>query len=138
MSIEPLQILLVGGDQSSFNAFMLTLQDEKHIGMTFVDSAEQAMQTLERTKVDVAVVSSELADMSGLQFVRQLVVQQPFVNCALVSPLYSHEFHEQTEGLGVFMQLPVNPGAEAALEMIEHLERIYQISNEFQQDGQTS
>ncbi|MBT8361079.1 MAG: response regulator, partial [Deltaproteobacteria bacterium] len=112
--------------------------DEKHIGMTFVESAKQAMHTLETTRVDVAIVSIELADMSGLQFVKQLVAQHPFVNCALVSPLYSHEFHEQTEGLGVFMQLPVNPGREAALEMIEHLDRIYQISNEFQQDGQTS
>ncbi|MBT8334704.1 MAG: response regulator [Desulfobacterales bacterium] len=138
MSNEPLQILLVSRDRSSFNTFMLTLQDEKHIGMTFVESAKQAMHTLETTRVDVAIVSIELADMSGLQFVKQLVAQHPFVNCALVSPLYSHEFHEQTEGLGVFMQLPVNPGREAALEMIEHLDRIYQISNEFQQDGQTS
>jgi len=138
MNSGSLQILLVGRERSSFDAFKRMFEAEKHIASRFVDSAEKAMQTLKQKRVDVAVVSDELSDKSGLQFIKELVVEHPFVNCALVSPLYSHEFHQQTEGLGVFMQLPVNPGAEAALEMIENLRKIYQISTEIQQDRQSS
>ena len=42
----------------------------------------------------------------------------------MVSTLPAEEFHEVTEGLGVFMQLPVNPGAEEAAKMMQLLESI--------------
>jgi hypothetical protein len=70
----------------------------------------------------------ELLDSSGLQFIKDLVAANPFVNCALSSPLSHEAFHEATEGYGVFMQLPVPPTARSAHDMIDHLKKIYQLS----------
>ena len=70
----------------------------------------------------------ELQDCTGLQFVKDLVAANPFVNCALASSLSHDAFHEATEGYGVFMQLQVPPTAQSAYDMIEHLKKIYQLS----------
>ena len=77
--------------------------------------------------LDVVVVAEELRDKESLQFIREIVADKPFITCALVSPLYPQEFHEQTEGLGLFMQLPVHPGAGAAKEMLALLEKLNQL-----------
>jgi hypothetical protein len=42
----------------------------------------------------------------------------------MVSSLSPEDFHEATEGLGVFMQLPVDPGAEEAGKMMQLFESI--------------
>jgi hypothetical protein len=42
----------------------------------------------------------------------------------MISPLDPKEFHEVTEGLGVFMQLPVSPGAGEAAKMLQLLQSI--------------
>ena len=76
-----------------------------------------------------ALAADEVPGSTGLQVLRELVKRNPFVNCALVSSLYPAEFHEATEGLGVFMQLPLNPGAGSAREITAHLEKIYQIDS---------
>jgi hypothetical protein len=48
----------------------------------------------------------------------------PMVNCAAVSSLVSEDFHEQSEGLGILMQLPVRPGQEHAEILLGKLKSI--------------
>jgi hypothetical protein len=42
----------------------------------------------------------------------------------MVSSLSPEDFHEMTEGLGIFMQLPVGPGAGEAVQLLRLLESI--------------
>ena len=60
--------------------------------------------------MDLVIVDEQLDDMSGIEFVKQLVKVNPLVNTTIVSSLADEEFHEATEGLGVLMQLPPHPG----------------------------
>ena len=46
------------------------------------------------------------------------------INCAAVSSLTSEDFHEAGEGLGILMQLPVEPGQEYADMLLEQLKSI--------------
>jgi YesN/AraC family two-component response regulator len=87
-------------------------------------SGKEAWDILGKSKVDVVVTDEKLADGDSLPFIKDLTKRQPLINCAMVSSLSSEDFHEATEGLGVFMQLPVDPGAEEAVKMMELLESI--------------
>jgi two-component SAPR family response regulator len=87
-------------------------------------SKESALDFLDKDRPQVIVIGEELSGESSLEFVKELVRRDPFINCALVSSLSPGNFHEKTEGLGVFMQLPAHPGAEEAGRMAGLLEAI--------------
>ena len=75
-------------------------------------------------QIDVVIVDEQLDDMSGIAFVKQLVKINPLVNTAIVGTLADHDFHEATEGLGVLMQLPADPGEKEARTLLGILEKI--------------
>jgi len=134
MKQKTLHILLACKEPSSFAAFSQVLSEDSRLKISQASSAERSLQTMRKRSIDVAVVADELQDKSGLQFVREIVADNPFINCALASPLYPQEFHEQTEGLGVFMQLAVDPDAEAARQMLILLENLNQLRKPIQKD----
>ena len=74
----------------------------------------------------MAVVAEHLEDISGLQFIKMLVPQDPFIICALVSPLSPEAFHHATEGYGVFMHLPVYPTIGDAREMVKRISTLHE------------
>lgn len=126
--MKKLHIILLSKEASSLKEVASVLAAQDGFEVTWLASADQAWNYMSSNKIDVAVVSEELQDCTGLQFVKNLVAANPFVNCALASPLSHDVFHEVTEGYGVFMQLQVPPTAQSACDMIELLEKIYQLS----------
>ena len=119
-----LSILLVGQSPDGFQAFDAALAKEEGVRVHRAASAKEAWGLLGNCRVDVVVMDEKLTDGDALPFVHQLVKQQPLINCAMVSSLAPKDFHEATEGLGVFMQLPVNPGAGEAEKMLQMLRTI--------------
>lgn len=126
--MDRLTIILLSKEESLFAEFASALTERKEFRTTWFNSSEQVWSYLENNRVDVVVVLEKLQDCTGLQLVKDLVTKNPFINCALASPLPAEDFHEETEGYGVFMQLPVNPDAQSAIDMIELLEKIYQLT----------
>jgi DNA-binding NtrC family response regulator len=119
-----LNILLVGKDPVSLTDFSAELSRKEGVRVNRAISAKEAWGVLGNYRVDVVVTDTELGDGSALPFIHELTKQQPLINCAMVSSLAPKDFHEATEGLGVFMQLPVDPGAEDAVKMVYLLESI--------------
>jgi hypothetical protein len=62
--------------------------------------------------------------MTGLEFAEKLLRVNPMINCALLSSLPSDEFHEVSEGLGVFAQLPLCPDTADAENLLTGLRRL--------------
>lgn len=119
-----LSILLVGKNSDGLADLSAALNTEEGIRVSRVASGQEAWGILGNCSVDVVVVDEQLADGEVVPFVKQVVKQQPLINCAIVSTLAAKDFHEATEGLGVFMQLPVHPGAEEAAKMLQLLQSI--------------
>lgn len=123
------RILLVGGNPASLSDFDWFLSRKDNITLSRAASEQEALAIIGRENVDTAVVDEKLADGAGLLFVRELMKVNPLINCALISSLSLADFHEATEGLGVFMQLPAKPGAEQAEKMLQLLESIEALMN---------
>ena len=113
------RIFFVTGDPKEFDGFRKGLPSDWNTALGVSSTQDFGLNIVKNNKVDVVVVGAKLTDCESLDFVKALMKQSPLVNCAMVSDLDHHAFHEATEGYGLFMQLPVNPGAEDAVKMVE-------------------
>jgi DNA-binding response OmpR family regulator len=119
-----LSILLVSKEPHALAGLATEFLQKDGITVKRAATAKEAWTILGKTRVDVVVTAEQLADGAALPFVFELIRQYPLINCAMVSPLSPEDFHEATEGLGVFMQLPLDPGALEAAKMVQYLESI--------------
>lgn len=81
-------------------------------------------------KIDAIIGSDE-----NLKLIKALIIEFPMINYALLSSESADDFHEMTEGYGIFMQLPPAPQAEDARKMLETLQTITPVATGSQQAG---
>ena len=77
----------------------------------------------------IVVTDEYLSDMTGIQLIRELIEINPMINCAAISTLPADEYHEQSEGLGLIMQLPAQPSQEDGKELFKRLNNILNLTN---------
>lgn len=118
-----IRIMLAGQDKASMAALSVGLV-KSDVQITWADSGDMGMSTIAAGNVDLVVTDENLADMSGLEFIKKIVSKNPMVNCAAVSSLSPEDFHEASEGLGILMQLPVKPDQGQAQILLEHFKKI--------------
>ena len=75
------------------------------------------------------VTDKELGDMKEFEFAEKLLRVNPMINCAVLSSLSSDEFHEASEGLGVFAQLPLRPAEKDAENLLKRLKNLKDLSS---------
>lgn len=129
--MKQINLILISKDPELFADLKTVLGENGSLRVSATDSTEQVRNAVKNNTVDALIVDDQLNDGSGLDFIKELVRFNPFVNCALVSPLQPAEFHEATEGLGVFMQLAGRPSSQEAgrvgSRIGDHLARIYSL-----------
>jgi DNA-binding response OmpR family regulator len=118
------KILLVSKGSDSLADLADELIKRKEFDVIQVQSGEKALSLVRENRADVVIAADVLSDGLALPFVQELMREHPLINCAMVSSLSPEDFHELTEGLGLFMQLPLHPGAEEAKKMIRFLDSI--------------
>ena len=78
----------------------------------------------------LVVMDEALPDMTGLDLARKLLTANALINTALVSRLSPEAFHEASEGLGVLVQLPPNPGKKEAEDIVSGLKQIFALPSD--------
>lgn len=96
----------------------------EEVDTRWVTSANEALLILKEQRFELVISDETLPEMTGLQFLNQLVRVNPMVNTALISALTPEAFHEATEGLGLLGQLPLNPGPPHLKELVSRLKTI--------------
>lgn len=120
---KDLNIVLAGGEVR-FEKFEAALEG-KVGGLYRDESGEAVLQRIAAESIQIVAVDEQLSDMDGLALVNRIAEKHPFVDTALVSTLSEHDFHEETEGLGVMTQLPSPPSGESAEKLIAHYRLIW-------------
>jgi chemotaxis response regulator CheB len=122
-----LRVLYVEKDPEArqrFQVFFEELGQHSDINLSLADSEQEAMSILSSLGGEVVVIGETLADVSALTFANTLAKKMPLIDCAMVSSQSHEDFHEATEGLGIFMQLSSDPGPDAAEEFLGKLQKI--------------
>jgi DNA-binding response OmpR family regulator len=117
-------ILLASKDSAAMADLADALIKKKGFDVVHAASGEEALSLVRENRADVVIAAEVLSDGLAIPFVQELMRKHPLINCAMVSSLPPEDFHELTEGLGLFMQLPINPGAEEANKMVQFLDSI--------------
>ncbi|TKB08166.1 hypothetical protein [Desulforhopalus sp. IMCC35007] len=123
------RILFVTGEPGEFDTFITGLPQGWDTSLGVVNTAAKAFEIVAAEKVDVVVVGKTAGDQTSLDFVKKLMKHHPLVNCAMVSSLSHDDFHEATEGYGLFMQLTEKPDVDQAHKMVEILNSIMGLMN---------
>jgi DNA-binding NarL/FixJ family response regulator len=117
-------VLFAAKNFSGFSSMVEFLRDEPGVELVPVPSGAAAMQLLQEKPIHLLIAADNLEDMSGLDCLKQVAKQFPLVYTALCSTLSHEDFHESTEGLGVLMQLSLQPGKEESAKMLAQLQKI--------------
>ncbi len=118
------RIMVVSKVSASLKELESRLRKRDEVELIHAASKKEALENVEKNNIDVVVTDAELMDGEPLALVNELMQEKPLINCAMVSSLSPEDFHEYTEGFGVFMQLPPNPGEKEAEKMLGILDSI--------------
>jgi response regulator RpfG family c-di-GMP phosphodiesterase len=118
------KILLITSAKELFSEFAAVLTEKEDVDLIWATTGQKALKAISDAPVDLAVVNETLDDMTGIEFMKNLIQINPMINCAAVSPLSPEEFHEVSEGLGVLVKLPLPPGKLDAENLIRHLSKL--------------
>ena len=119
-----IKILLATSEKESFSEFASTLGKNDDVELSWSANGQEALEKIPDNPVDLVAVNENIGDMTGIEFMKKLLMINPMINCAAVSSLSHKEFHEASEGLGVLMQLPVNPGEFEAKDLLKRLKNL--------------
>lgn len=124
-----LHIIFAAQNYAGFAALVERLRQEPDIELIPVSTSASVKKALKEKETHLLIAAEQLEDCSGTACIRQVAMQFPLVHTALCSPLDPEAFHESTEGLGVLLQLPPQPGladAERILERMAHIASLLQ------------
>ncbi len=108
---------------ASIPAFKSAL-DQNDIHTTYMESGQKALAAIAAQGFDLLIADEDLGDMTGLKLIESVITQNPMLNCAAISSLSPDDFHEASEGLGVLMQLSIEPGKNEVDQLFKHLKKI--------------
>jgi two-component SAPR family response regulator len=120
--------ILIGSTKVGALFELINVFEEAGIQVMWAGSCEAVIEKVETETVDLIIIDEYLSGLKGITCIRKIVSLNPILNCAAVSSLSHKEFHESSEGLGILMQIPVNPKREDAEKMLEHLNSVLNLT----------
>jgi len=118
------KVILTTRSHTNLAGLASVFEVNKDVHVFWAASGSQTLDRASETHVDLVVTDENLGDMTGLELVERLLKLNPMINCALVSPLSSRDFHNTTEGLGLMAQLSPRPKEEAGEELLNKLKKL--------------
>lgn len=134
-----LTFLLVSTGNGAFSGLHSFFKEFENIRIQEAVSGSKAISAVLNEDLQLLIADEVLPDMTGLELVEKCVVVNPMLNCALVSSLPESAFHEASEGLGVLMQLPPQPGEIEGRELLKHLGKVLRFDDKlFETRGESA
>ena len=123
-----IHILIATSDKDSLMDFSAGF-GKNDITIAWATGCEQVLSQIKNNKFDLLVVDEMLSDIKGLECIEKVIFDNPFLNTAAISSLSPKDYHEESEGFGVLMQVPVNPDSEDGEKLLDYLNNILKITN---------
>ena len=122
-------LLLVSENKKTFADFEKCLKNFENLDILSADTLTMAFDEMANNTVDLMVADEDVSGVKGLDIIEKMVTTYPMTNYAVVSSLKSDDFHEESEGLGVLMQLTPKPDIKQCRELMEQLYKVLALSS---------
>jgi hypothetical protein len=116
-----IKILYVAANADRFAVIDAIVSSRLNRAATWVGSGAGALTAAAQWSPAWAIIDELLPDMTGLALVGRLLSVDAWINTALVSSLPFGAFHEATEGLGIAVHLPPEPGRREASRLLARM-----------------
>ena len=120
---KAIKALSAAGTQA-MEAFAAALSSDPAVNLQRVVSGAEALEAARAAAPHLVIIDADLPDTAPLDLVQKLLMVNATVNTAVVSPLPDEEFHEASEGLGIFARLPDDPGRSDAEGILRKLRTV--------------
>ena len=124
-----IKILLVTDQKENLAGLEAGLKKESGVDIQWALSLNDAFDKVTDKDMGLVVVDGSLEGTSGLEIIEKMVKLNPMTNYAAVSALSGHDFHEESEGLGVLMQLPEKPDDDQGNQLMEKLKKVLSLTS---------
>lgn len=123
------RILFVTSRPSQLKEFSDVFSLDNKLSVFSVESSKEAIVAVKDMRPVLVVVDDQVRGVGGLDIIRRLIEENAFIQTAAISDLTDQEFHNRSEGLGILTQLPLVPGRDDALRLIDQLKQVasYQV-----------
>lgn len=118
--------LLLVSQNRNFISSVYEFSEKTEIFRT--NSGNEALDMIANKSINLVIADESLGDMTGFEFAKKLISINPMVDCAVVSSLSSEDYHEASEGLGLMMQLPVQPEKRHLEQLLLQVNKIIQMT----------
>jgi CheY-like chemotaxis protein len=123
-----IHVVIVGTHQKTF-ADVARVLEQYPVDITWLENGTSALDHIAENMensctTDLLITDDALEDMTGRTLVEQVITRSPVTNCVAKSDLSSDRFHETFEGLGVLMQLPLNPDTTDGEALVTCMKKI--------------
>jgi two-component SAPR family response regulator len=119
-----LNILIATSNGDHFSEMVDGLEIATTCTVDWAGSVGELKEKASNTSVDILIIDEKVKEIAGIDIARQVVFINPMINIAIVSALAHNAFHEASEGLGVFAQLPPNPGKQDADKLFAAFQKV--------------
>jgi DNA-binding response OmpR family regulator len=104
--------------------FMDGLAKESGQDIGVAPTGAEALERVAATPPVLVVIDEGLPDHKPLDLVREIMMVSAMTLTAVVTAMSEEDFHEEAEGYGVLMPLPVKPAAPDGVELAKRLSGI--------------
>jgi chemotaxis response regulator CheB len=115
------RIIFVSSKPASFSIFAKALQADTRIAVEWVASKDEALTMIKCAAPDLMILDEDPGEPMAFALVSKIMQLNAFVNVVMVGQMPEKEFHDKSEGLGVLMQLPPQPGLPEAEALLARL-----------------
>ena len=118
------EIIVVTNNRDDLSALVKRLKDDPHCTTRWADSVEDAEIHAVGSSRCLMVLDESIAGIPNMTMARQIVLENPMIYLALISPLSDEAFHAASEGLGILTRLPPRPGEKEGSKLLADLRRV--------------
>ncbi|MEW5911177.1 MAG: response regulator [Thermodesulfobacteriota bacterium] len=119
-----MKILIVTPAPANLLPFISSLSKEPGWSAAQAASGAEGLALAEENRPGLVVWDERIRDLSGVEFVRRLLVLDAGINVAVLSARGVETVMEEYEGLGLVACLPVRAGAREAAELKQKLAQL--------------
>jgi len=121
-------IVLVSPQVDQWRTMANIIEADGRFTVINVHSAQEALKAAEQNTPVAMAIDEALDDMPAIELVMQLLKRNAMINVAMASSRPADIFHEETEGLGLLMQLSPIPSTAEAGQLVDRLHELTGIS----------
>ena len=115
------KVLLAAAQPETLARLAAGMEEDGRTHIYWAQDDQEVLTLTQELAPQLVVIDGQGREKEAFDLVSKLLTVNAMTNTAVVSAMDEQEFHETSEGLGILMPLPPDPGEELAKGLLDKL-----------------